>query len=44
MIKRSLAFLMALVLLAVSLSAAAAEGAEADAEVIKGPVAKTIDE
>ena len=43
MIKRLLAFLMALVLLAVSLSAAAEE-AEADAEVIQGPVAKTIDD
>lgn len=44
MIKRLLAFLMVLVLLTVSLSATAGEGVEADAEVVKGPVAKTIDD
>ena len=44
MIKRLLAFLMTLVLLTVSLYATAEEGAEADAEAVKGPVAKTMDD
>ena len=44
MIKRLLALLMVLVLLTVFLSAAAGERVEADAEVVKGPVAKTIDD
>lgn len=44
MIKRLLAFLMVIVLLPVSLSAAAEKGEDTDAEVINGLVAKTIDD